>query len=239
MNIIVTGGASGLGEAITSKLAEDKNNVVYFTYFKSKENAAALEKKFANAKAIHCNFNDAPSLNNLLAQMETMQLNVLVNNAFSLLEVTHFHKIAPTSFADSFAQNIVPAMQLMQKALDIFRKEKSGKIITILSSAIINKPPLGWSKYVAEKNYLLSVCKSIALENASFNITSNCVSPAFMLTELTKETDERIIEEMTKKHPLKKLLTTAETADSVVFLVHATQQINGTNIIINAAADLV
>ena len=36
-NILITGGASGLGEAITLKLASDSSNKVFFTYFKSLE----------------------------------------------------------------------------------------------------------------------------------------------------------------------------------------------------------
>jgi len=60
-----------------------------------------------------------------------------------------------------------------------------------------------------------------------------------MLTKLTENTDERVIEDMKKKHPLKNLLTTKETADVVYYVVNASQQINGHNFIINAAENLV
>lgn len=238
MNILITGGASGLGEAITAAAAADTGNIVYFTYFRSGENAAQLEKKYPNARGIYCDLTDPQSLGALLQKMETLALQVLVNNAFMLLEVAHFHKMQPGSFSASFDRNIAPVAAVMQKAVELFRRSKYGKIVTILSSAVVSKPPAGWSRYTAEKNYLLSLCKSVAVENAAFHISSNCISPSFMLTELTKQTDERIIEEMTNRHPLKKLLTTAETAETVLFLVRATQQINGANIIINAAADL-
>lgn len=239
MNILITGGASGLGEAITRKLSEDKNHFVYFTYCTSEKNARALEERFQNTKGIFCDFRDKDSVNKLSTEIEKLELNILVNNAFSLSQITHFHKNDMSSFGSSFEMNVVPSVIIMQKAVEIFRKAKYGKIITILSSAIINKPPVGWSIYTAEKNYLFSICKSIATENASFNITSNCVSPSFMLTELTKQTDERIIEEMINKHPLKRLLTTAETAESVSYLVNASQQINGINMVINSGTDIV
>jgi hypothetical protein len=60
-----------------------------------------------------------------------------------------------------------------------------------------------------------------------------------MQTQLTQDTDERIIEDMQKNHPLKSLLQTNEVADAVGFLVNATQHINGMNLIINAASDIV
>ncbi|HWJ91875.1 MAG TPA: SDR family oxidoreductase, partial [Flavisolibacter sp.] len=62
-----------------------------------------------------------------------------------------------------------------------------------------------------------------------FNITANTVSPSFMKTPLHDGLDERVVEEMEKKHPLKKLLTTEEVADVVQFLVTASQHINGQN----------
>ena len=60
-----------------------------------------------------------------------------------------------------------------------------------------------------------------------------------MLTGLTKDTDERILDQMLQEHPLKKLLTTDEVADAVLYLLHASQHVNGTNLIINAGVDLV
>ena len=81
--------------------------------------------------------------------------------------------------------------------------------------------------------------KSWANENASFNISSNCISPAFMQTGLTSDTDERIIEDMTAKHPLKALLTTEDVAKAADFFVNASQHYNGVNLIINAGSDVI
>lgn len=238
MKILVTGGASGLGEAITTKLASNSNNFVFFTYCKSQEQANSLEKKFSNVKALYVDFTSPESMSNLLNTMSSINLEVLINNALPISNVLHFHKIRANDFSNSFVSNVLPVITINQKAIELFRKSKFGKIITVLSSAIINKPPIGWSSYVAEKNYLLSISKSIASENANFNITSNCVSPSFMLTSLNSSIDERIVEEIIAKHPLKNLLTTAETAEAVAFFVGSSQQINGTNLIINAGSDI-
>lgn len=239
MRILITGGASGLGEAITTKLASNPDNFVFFTYCRSLEKASLLEKKFSNVKALHVDFTNPESLNNLLITMSSINLEVLINNALSVNNVLHFHKIKANDISNSFMSNVLPVITIKQRAVELFRKSKFGKIITVLSSAIINKPPIGWSTYVAEKNYLLSISKSIAVENATFNITSNCVSPSFMLTNLNSSIDERIVEEMIVKHPLKNILTTNETADAVLFLVGASQHINGINMVINSGSDIV
>jgi len=238
MNILITGGASGLGLEITKNLAQDVKNTVFFTYCNSLEASKNLEKEFANVRSIRCDFKDPNSVNELQEKIKGLELQVLINNAISSNEIKHFHKIARAGTLDSFTSNVLPVVLITQAAVDVFRKNKFGKVITILSSSIINKPPIGWSVYTAEKNYLLSICKSIAAENANFNITSNIVSPAFMQTELNESIDERIVEEMANKHPLKSLLTTKEGSESVNYLVHCSQQINGLNLVINAAENI-
>ena len=48
MNILITGGANGLGLEITKVLATNKNNVVYFTFAKSETSATELQKIYNN-----------------------------------------------------------------------------------------------------------------------------------------------------------------------------------------------
>jgi len=238
MKILVTGGASGLGAAIVTLLAAQDGNFVYFTYAGSLAAAKEMEATHPNTKAIFCNFSQPASVSGLLAQLAAMDIDVLVNNANTKMHKSHFYKTGADVFLKSFEQNIIPALQITQEAIKLFRKKKFGKIINILSSAIINKPPAGWSEYVANKAYLLAMSKAWATEGIKFNITSNSISPAFMETNFTSDTDERIVEQMKEEHPLKKLLTTGEVAASVLYFVNASQQINGTNLIINAGADL-
>lgn len=239
MNIVITGGASGLGEAITRTLAKDTANVVYFSYNNSLSNAIKIEKDFYNTHSIKCDFKNVEEVNSLKNKIDTMDLDVLINNAFTgnFIE-TYFHKTSPDVFSSGFNNNIIPAIILTQAAINHFRKKKKGKIITILTSGLLNNPPIGASVYLANKAYLSSLTKIWATENAKFNITSNSVSPAFMLTNLTKDTDERVIEQMIEKHPLKKLLTIEEVAETVLFLVNASPQINGIDIAINSGVNI-
>ena len=163
-------------------------------------------------------------------------IDVLINNAFCKMTTSHFHKTDPDIFLNNFKVNVMPVIRLTQKAIGIFRKNRSGKIITILTSYLAGNPPVGSSEYVAAKAYLASLSKSWAVENTC--ISSNCISPSFMKTQLTSNVDERVVEDMRKKHPLKNLLTIDEVADAVSFLVSASQQINGVNVVMNAATHI-
>lgn len=237
MKILITGGSTGLGAEIVSLLAQNNSNLVYFTYATSKEKALQLAAK-ENINAIHCDFTNENSVDIFCESLAQIQPDILINNAAVGFEKQYFHKIAFHIFLQSFQQNVISTLKITQAFILQARKKKFGKIINIISSATVNKPPIGWSEYVANKAYLLSMNKSWATENIKFNISSNAISPAFMLTNFTASTDERVIEQMIEAHPLKKLLTPKETAETVLFFTTCTQHINGTHLIINAGNDL-
>lgn len=239
MIVLITGGSSGLGEAITRTMARDASNTVYFTYNSSVDKAEKLTAEYPNVIAIKCDFKNADDVGNLKEQLVTFDIDVLINNAYTGEAIkTYFHKIPSEDFLSGFSQNLIPTIIITQAAVSLFRKKKSGKIITILTSFLVNTPPTGSSVYIANKAYLEQLTKIWATENIKYNITSNSVSPSFMLTDLTKDVDERLIEQMIHDHPLKQLLTIQEVAESVYFLANATSQINGLNIVINSGTNI-
>lgn len=239
MIILITGGASGLGKAITLRMAKDENFKVYFTYNSSADSAAAIEAEFPNTTGIRCNFSKQGDVADLKMRIAEMSPDVLVNNAYSGSFLnTHFHKTKSEDFLAEFKGAVLPTIELTQAAISSFRKKKSGKIITILTAALVNTPPAGSAIYVANKAYLQQMAKVWAAENGKFNITSNTVSPNFMETSFTGTIDERMVEQIKDSHPLKRLLTTEEVAESVYFLANTTAQVNGIDLLINAATNI-
>ena len=240
MNILITGGTSGIGEAAVKKLAGNNSNTIYFTYSKNLASAENFLRSYSNTKAFKCDFQKESSVRNLIDAIGGWNLDVLINNAYvGSSQGLHFHKQEPVDFLDSFLMNIMPVIQVTQKTLETFRKKKAGKIINILTAALINVPPAGYSIYAANKAYLQQLSKSWSKEYVRFGITSNCISPNFMETHLTQNTDARIIEQMIAEHPLKKLLSPDEVADCVNFLVNAPTQVNGVNIVVNAGMSMI
>lgn len=239
MNVLITGGASGLGKSITENLAENKKNKIYFTYSKSLEKAKTIEEKFENVVSIKCDFRDNTELLSLQDQLKEIDLDLLVNNAYSgKINQKHFHKIPQSDFLNDFKNNIIPTIMITQEAIKIFRKKKQGKIITILSSGLTNIPPTGMSSYISNKAYLEKLTKVWANENSKFNITSNSVSPSFMKTILTDNFDDRVVEQMVLNHPNKKLITSEEVAKTVLFLANVGNHINGVDLLMNAGVNV-
>lgn len=239
MNILITGGASGLGKAITIKFAKSEENTVYCTYSSSIKNAMELQKEYKNIIIIQCDFKNTSSIENLTEEMSNWDLDVLVNNAYGGEFITsHFQKIDHIVFSDDFNNNVVPTLIITQKAISIFRKKRFGRIVTVLSAALTGNPVVGSSSYIGCKAYLEKLTKVWATENAKFNITSNSVSPSFMETNMNSDFDDRLVEQMEKGHPLKKLLTVEEVTDSIQFLTSSNSHLNGLDILLNAAQNL-
>lgn len=238
MNILITGGSGGLGKAIVECLAQIPGNQIYFTYNTSLEAARALEKRFHNIKKIKCDFRETASVDKFIEEIEALKLETLINNAAPRFRPEHFHKLQPDDIEAGFKSNILPVLRITQCALAKFRKQEGGRIITVLSSAIVSNPPAGWSEYTAGKSYLLAMSRAWATENIKFNISANCISPSFMETEFNAGADARVVESLISRHPLKKLLTVQEVAETVNFLVTAPLHINGQNLILNAGQPL-
>ena len=221
MNILVTGGSSGLGKSIVEKLCSDKKNHLYFTYNNSIENSENICSKYPNATSIKCDFTNDSELNEFLENFKNLNINILINNFYSwpkdpLMPGTfltkNFHKMDQNIFIDEFKNNIIPTILITQEAIKYFRIKKFGKIITILSS-FLDTPTIGSSIYISNKNYLKGLAKVWAVENVKFNITSNTISPSFMLTPHTLKMDERLIDRF--KNNSDELMTVKNVSDKI------------------------
>lgn len=239
MNILVTGGSTGLGKSIVNALSNIPENKVFFTFNSHEKEAQSIVREKQNVIAIKCDFTNIDELCKLEKTIPVFDLDVLINNAYvGFAQGIHFHKTEPDSFLKSFENNIVPTIRITQSAISGFRAKKFGKIINVLTASLVNVPPMGYSIYASNKAYILQLSKSWSCEYARYNISSNCISPDFMQTNLTENIDERIVKQLKDSHPLKKILTTEEATDAVVFLVGTSQHINGVNIVINAGKNI-
>lgn len=239
MNILVTGGSSGLGKSVVELLETEKNNTVYFTYKSHKEDAEKICADFPNTVAIHCDFADSESLEKFINKIPDFDLDVLINNAYSGITLgNHFHKTPISDFNVAFQTNVLPLIAITQKVIEDFRKKKAGKIITVLTSALIGTPPMGYSVYSATKAYIAQLVKSWSRESIRFGITSNAVAPDFMQTSLTSDTNDFVVEQIKEANPMKKLLTTDEVAKVICDLAKATNQLNGVTIPVNAGVNI-
>lgn len=239
MNILVTGGTGGLGRATVELLASNKENIVYFTYCSSDAKAQEITDLYSNTISYKCNQTKSEDVEQLVSEMSTWDLDVLINNAWAgSPEGIRFQKLTTQQFAAAFQNNVLPIVSITQAALATFKKKKSGRIITVLTSSLVGVPPLGYGLYGSIKASVAQLAKTWAKEFIKFGITSNTISPEFMATDFTKDTDSRVVEQMESDHPLKSLLQPQDAAKVIAFLVDAPKHINGVDIPVNTGTQI-
>ncbi|SEV81400.1 3-oxoacyl-[acyl-carrier protein] reductase [Prevotella sp. khp7] len=235
MNILITGGSTGLGKALVERCAADASHNIIFTYCRHEADAQALADSYKNVKAVQVDFCDEASVNQFVENLEAESIDVLINNAYAgNPQGTHFFKTDPEAFSESFRCNVMPLIKISQACIAGMRKRKFGKIINIITSYVMDVPPTGFSVYTATKAYIRQLSKSMSKELGRFNITSNCILPDYMQTDFGQVEDFQL-EQMKNAHPLKELLKPQEVAEVVCQLLNTTQQLNGVEIPINAA----
>ena len=238
MRILITGGSSGLGKAIVERCASHTDNYVYFTYNSKWEEAEQLAQAYDNVEALQLDFTDMSSVDAFTEKIPSLGLDALVNNAWvGNPNGTYFHKTAIEDFERSYRYNVLPLVKITQACISCFRKQKKGRIVTVLTSYLINLPPMGFSVYASTKACIEQLSKCWCKENVRFGITFNCVSPEYMQTSFS-HVDERIIEQMEHDHPLKQLLQPQEVAEVIGMLLTSSNQLNGVNIPVNAAQNI-
>ena len=113
------------------------------------------------------------------------RIDVLVNNAASFY-AGYFEELTPEQFDRQLAATLIGPMNVTRAVLPIMRKQRSGHIVSISSTAGLVGFEFG-SAYAASKFGVEGWMASLAPEVASFGITTTVVNPGFFRTELLTE----------------------------------------------------
>jgi NAD(P)-dependent dehydrogenase (short-subunit alcohol dehydrogenase family) len=114
------------------------------------------------------------------------RLDVLVNNAASFY-AGFFEELTPEQFDRQLAASLVGPMNVTRAILPVMRKQRSGHIISISSSAGLAAGFEFVTAYAASKFGLEGWMESLQAEVAPFGITTTIVNPGFFRTELLTE----------------------------------------------------
>lgn len=218
---LVTGGSRGIGRAIALKLADFGADVA-ITYARSSEAAeevkAEIEAKGRKAKALQAdavNFERAEEvINEIVSDWE--KLDVIVNNA-GITKDNLILRMSEEQWDDVITTNLKSIFNYSKAAAKPMMRNRGGSIINI-SSVVGISGNAGQSNYAASKAGIIGFTKSYAKELASRNIRANVIAPGYILTDMTGELDEKVLEGIKSETPLGRAGEANEVADAVVFL---------------------
>jgi NAD(P)-dependent dehydrogenase (short-subunit alcohol dehydrogenase family) len=241
---IVTGGASGIGGAISRRLAADGAAVAIFDLNgdAAKAAAASIEAELAGAgggTAIGLSV-DVADRSAVDAGLDEVRARlgrpaILVNSAGITVDGP-FLEITADTWDRVLAINLTGTFHCCQAVLPDMIAGGWGRIVNISSSSI-HSGSARMAGYVASKSGVVGLTKVLALEFSRHGITVNTIPPGFIDTPMLRETVERgfiSLEQQTAKTPVGRIGQPEDVAAACAFLVseeagYITGQLIGVN----------
>ncbi|GAB2489828.1 L-fucose dehydrogenase [Algoriphagus taiwanensis] len=222
--ILVSGGAKGIGGAISKGLIEEGAFPVIIDP-SEKEGKALVD--LAEGKALHLPFRLFSADQAKEVVDHTMnrfgKIDGLVNNA-GANDGVGLEKGSPEAFAQSLANNLFHYYHLAHFSLPYLKKSK-GAIVNISSKTAVTGQG-GTSGYVAAKGAQLALTREWAVELLPYQIRVNAILPAEVYTPMYESwirsfpNPHEKLEEINQKIPLGKRMTTSEEiAAMAIFLL--------------------
>ena len=129
--------------------------------------------------------------------------------------------------------NLTSTFLLSKYAIKKMLKNKFGRIVNI-TSIVGHSGNLGQSNYSASKAGIIGMSKSLAIEYAKKNITVNCVSPGFIVSDMTNNLPEKVKDQLTSRIPMARLGNGDDVSNCVAFLSsETTSYVTGETIHVN------
>ena len=200
--ILVIGGSKGIGKAIIASLIE-KNNII---------NLSRTAPSLTHENLTHYN---CDILSDELPQLEAVDTLIYCPGSINLKPIS---RLKLDDFRADFEINVVGAVKAIQQYLPLLKRGNTPSIL--LFSTVASKLGMPYHASVAAaKSGIEGLVKSLGAELAP-TIRVNAIAPTVTDTDLASKLlrNERMIESITERHPLKKFLNPAEVADMATFL---------------------
>ncbi len=237
---LVTGASSGIGAA-TAILFAELGARVAIGYHNNSQGAESVLNEIAAAggEAILCRANLAQpaGVDHLVEQVahQLGPINILVNNAGSLVERLPIAKLTPERWDHVMDLNLKSAVLCSQAVAPGMIERRSGAIINIGSIAGRNGGGPGAGPYAVAKGGLMIFTKSLAKELAPYGVRVNCVSPGVIDTPFhTVFSTPEMMANFVRSIPLGRVGKPAECASVIAFLAsNAASYVVGETIEVN------
>ena len=236
--VLVTGGMGGLGETISTKMA-DAGYKVAVTYSpgntKHAEWVAGMKGRGYDIAAVPCDVADLDSCAKAVAEVTAKvgPVDVLVNNAGITRDMT-FKKMDKVNWDAVMRTNLDSLFNMSKQVVDAMSDRGWGRVINV-SSVNGSKGAFGQTNYSAAKAGVHGFTKALALEVARNGVTVNTISPGYIGTKMVMAIPQEILDsKILPQIPVSRLGKPEEIAGLVAYLSSDEAAfVTGANISIN------
>ena len=221
---VVTGGASGMGEATCHELGRRGHKVAVLDLNDEAAQRVAeeLRAQGVTALGVAADVTDRPMVEEAFAKVrsELGSVGILVTSA-GLFDYSPFTEITPESWARIIDVNLTGTFHCCQVAIPDMVAAGWGRIVMISSSSAQRGSPFA-AHYAASKGGVITLTKSLAREYAPAGITVNNIPPSGIETPMQHEGQAAGYlpsnDQMASNIPVGHLGTGADIAAAVGFL---------------------
>jgi 2-hydroxycyclohexanecarboxyl-CoA dehydrogenase len=221
---VVTGGAAGMGLAISHRLAQEGHAVAVFDIDGEAVERAAETLRAGGAKALGAavDVSDRVAVEAAIARVhaELGAIGIMVTSA-GIDRFEPFTEISTESWDRMIAVNLGGTFHCVQCAVPDMVEAGWGRIVTISSSSA-QSGARRMAHYVASKAGVIGFTKALALEVAANGITVNTIPPGFIDTPMARRAEARgdlpSIEAVAAQTPVRRAGTPEDIAAACAFL---------------------
>jgi 3-oxoacyl-[acyl-carrier protein] reductase len=222
---LITAGAKGLGRKVTELLLE-RGYSVTVNYRSDEAAVRSLQEKYAHLKdRLQFVRGDVTKKEDLSVLVESAlqrfgRIDCLINNAGPyIFERKKLADYTEEEWYEMIEGNLSAVFHLVKKTIPLMRKQRFGRIITYGFQGAADAP--GWvhrSAFSAAKVGLVSLTKTIALEEAEYGITANMVCPGNIVGEMKEATIAYARTKKDEETPIGRSGTGEDIARVIAFL---------------------
>jgi 3-oxoacyl-[acyl-carrier protein] reductase len=215
---IVTGAATGIGEAIARRLARAGAAIAVADV--NFDGAAQVAQSIGGlAFPVHIDITLSDSVNAAVAEVlsRTGRIDILVNNAGIAGRTAPVWEVTDEDWQQIVAVNMTGAFYCCRAVLPHMRARRYGRIVNIASIAGKEGNP-NMCGYSATKAAVIGFTKSAGKEVATEGICVNAVAPAVVRTKILEQLTQAQVDYMTERIPMRRTGTPEEIAAVVHFL---------------------
>ena len=215
-NILITGASGRIGNELVKKFVSLGGNVLG-SGTKS-EKLDKIKKQYPNIKVKKFDISEHSRIEEFIddVSLKLGGLDILINNAGTKADNLSL-RMKDEEWKKVIDINLTSTFLLSKHAIKKMLKSKFGRIVNI-TSVVGHTGNLGQSNYSASKAGIIGMSKSLAIEYAKKNITVNCVSPGFIISDMTMNIAEKVKLYLTSRIPMGKLGTGEDVSNCVAFL---------------------
>lgn len=240
--VLVTGGARGLGAALSRAFLREGARVVV-NYFQSADAAQALVDSAPDrALAIAADVRDAHAVTQMIAQAQDHfggPVTTVINNALPSFSFNGDARAqADTLTWDGMQQQLEGtlrgALNTTQAALPGMRAGGFGRIVNI-GTNLFQNPVVPYHDYTAAKAALLALTRTLSQDLGPHGVTVNMVSGGLLrTTDASAATPEAVFDYIAANTPLRQVTTPEQFADAVLFFASPwSRAITGQNLVVD------